>query len=95
MKGINHKYNEKYIKSFSKGQITLPKEFRDSLGLEDGFWLRMSVVQGKIVAEPINTKVNKKDLLQKLKKVDGNWFSDKDHKDMRKDLNKRTKRYEW
>jgi AbrB family looped-hinge helix DNA binding protein len=42
-----------YVKSFSKGQITIPKEVREVLGIGDEFWLKLSIENGKIVAEPV------------------------------------------
>lgn len=43
----------RYVKSFSNGQITIPKEFREAFGIGDDFWLKLSVDKGKLIAEPI------------------------------------------
>jgi len=49
----------RFVKSFSKGQITIPKELREALGILDEFWLRLSVQDGKIIAEPVEKKKDK------------------------------------
>jgi AbrB family looped-hinge helix DNA binding protein len=49
----------KYIKSFSNGQVTIPKDIRDNLGIGKDFWLKISVAGGKIIAEPTEGKQNK------------------------------------
>lgn len=46
----------RYIKSFSKGQITIPKEFREFFGIGDEFWLKIHIADGKLIAEPIEQK---------------------------------------
>ena len=83
----------KYIKSFSKGQITIPKEFRDMFGLGDNFWLKVFVDKGRIVAEPTE-KVRKKqdDYLQKILKIKGDWFSEKEWQNTRKEIEQRLKK---
>lgn len=42
-----------FIQSFSKGQVTIPKAVRSSLGIGDDFVLKIEVHDGKIIAEPI------------------------------------------
>lgn len=51
--------NIQFIKSFSKGQITIPKEVRELLGIQDEFWLKLWTEDGKIIAEPVKQKVDK------------------------------------
>jgi len=43
---MNYK-KQKYIKSFSKGQITIPKEMRYGNGLGDVFWLKLYIQDGE------------------------------------------------
>jgi len=50
----------KYIKSFSNGQVTIPKDIRDSLGMGENFWLKLSVTEGRIIAEPMEANLDKK-----------------------------------
>lgn len=40
------------VKLTSKGQLTLPKEFRDKLSLDSGSYLNVTVENGKIIMEP-------------------------------------------
>src|SRR5919205_520824 len=54
----------RFIKSFSKGQITIPKEFRDLFGIGDEFWLKLSVEDGKLVAEPVERDKTRGDYSQ-------------------------------
>lgn len=68
---------QKYIKSFSHGQITVPKEFREELGLGDEFWLKLYIDQNKIVGEPVGPKITLKSYREKLLKLDTSWFSEK------------------
>ncbi len=58
--------NARYIKSFSKGQITIPKEVRDLLGIQDEFWLKVWTEEGKIIAEPIEEATDKASWRKKL-----------------------------
>jgi len=87
----------KYIKSFSQGQITIPKEFREELGLENEFWLKLQLVNQVIVAEPMEDekKINQKEYAESLLEVDGSWFDVEDYKKMRKETRKRKKQYDW
>lgn len=41
----------------SKGQVVLPKEVRDKLGLQPGATLRVVVSEGKIEIEPVSKKL--------------------------------------
>jgi bifunctional DNA-binding transcriptional regulator/antitoxin component of YhaV-PrlF toxin-antitoxin module len=72
--------NVKYIKSFSKGQITIPKEFREMFGLGDDFWLKIFVDKGRIVAEPTeseqNGNISNKEYLKILERTQGKWRED-------------------
>lgn len=67
----------RYIKSFSKGQITIPKEVRDFFDLKHDFWLKVYVKENKIIAEPLEKKLDKaaykKRLLSLKGDVDISW----------------------
>lgn len=80
-----------YVKSFSKGQITLPKVLRDSLGLGNDFWVKMYEEKGKIIAEPIEQNQSKLEYLQKLNQIKGDWFDLEEWKAGRARSNKRDK----
>lgn len=80
--------HQKYIKSFSKGQITIPKEYRNFLNLGDIFWLRLNLDQDKITLEPIVEDAIKNypnDLLG----IKSDWFSENEITKNRKDIKNR------
>lgn len=79
----------KYIKSFSQGQITIPKEVRDEFGLGLEFWLRLRLMNKQIILEPVEKKVSRKDYAQTLLEIDGSWFDMKDYKKMRQEIRDR------
>ncbi|MEA3355153.1 MAG: AbrB/MazE/SpoVT family DNA-binding domain-containing protein [Patescibacteria group bacterium] len=85
----------KYIKSFSQGQITIPKDFRDELGLGTEFWMKLKLINQKIVIEPVEKKTSKKDYADLLLEVDGSWFDMDDYKKMRREMRKRKNIYDW
>ena len=60
-----------FIKSFSKGQITIPKVFRDKLGIRDDFWLKMGIDGNRLIAEPVSDETRPKNLADKLLDVKG------------------------
>ena len=80
----------KYVKSFSKGQITIPKELRDRFGLGDDFWLRLSVDEDRLIAEPVDYgSVKPENYLNDILNIKGDWLSLKELKDTRKAVEKR------
>lgn len=79
----------KYVKSFSKGQITIPKEFREHLGLGDEFWLKLFEEEGKIVAEPAEPSPQPDDYAETLRAISGDWFDMRDYRVMRKEVTRR------
>lgn len=84
----------KFVKSFSKGQITIPKEFREKLGLSDDFWLKIYEEDGKLVAEPMEVKstLSPAEYAKKLRTISGDWFSLEEYEEMREQVRKRLKR---
>lgn len=84
----------RYIKSFSKGQITIPKEYREFFGVGDDFWLKMQINNGRIIAEPVDVdrKKDKERYKKTLLSIKGDWFSYKDYKRNRAQVEKRLKR---
>src|SRR5215211_244377 len=71
----------KFIKSFSKGQITIPKDLREKLGASEEFWMRIFIDDGKLVVEPVDNEPSKSDYLKRLLSLKTDWFSDKDDED--------------
>lgn len=59
----------RFVKSFSKGQITIPKEFRDAFGITGEFWLKLSLAGNKIIAEPVEHSKEKLSYKQKLLQI--------------------------
>ena len=84
----------RFVKSFSRGQITIPKDIRDWLGISEEFWLKLSVQEGKIIAEPAEVKTNKSVYAKKLLKLKGDWLNlaeiEKNRNQIEKQINKRT-----
>ena len=80
-----------FIKSFSKGQITIPKILREKFGLGDKFWLKLYIQQDKIILEPIEKKVTKNNYLKKLANIKNTWVLDKEYRNIREELKKRDK----
>ncbi len=44
---------KKLVKQLRHGQITIPKEFRDALGIEETDMLSISLSEGKLEVEPV------------------------------------------
>lgn len=78
----------RFIKSFSKGQITIPKDIRDTLGMLNEFWLKLYVQDGKIIAEPIEQKPDKSAYVQKLLNINGDWLDPDEVKVNREQIEK-------
>lgn len=47
---------KKLVKQLRHGQITIPKEFRDALGLEETDMLSISLGNGKLEVEPVRVE---------------------------------------
>lgn len=45
-----------FTKPYSKGQITIPLEIRDYLGIDEETWLFMTVKDKKLVIKPVKEK---------------------------------------
>jgi len=84
----------KYIKSFNKGQITIPKEIRNIFNLGNDFWLKISTEEDRIIAEPIDNKRNNSDYLDKILKIKGAWFSEKEARKNRAEIKRRLEKRE-
>jgi len=46
------KYQEEWVKILAKGLITIPKSFRDELGLKEGEVAKVKKIGTKIIIEP-------------------------------------------
>jgi AbrB family looped-hinge helix DNA binding protein len=47
---------KKLVKQLRHGQITIPKEFRDALGIEETDMLSISLGEGKLEVEPVRVE---------------------------------------
>lgn len=81
----------RFIKSFSRGQITIPKEIRKTIGVGDDFWLKIYIDDNKLIAEPVGEPKDKNKYLESLLKIKGDWFSFKDYRSVRSQTEKRLK----
>ena len=82
---MNYKMqNVKFIKSFSRGQITIPKDIRLALGVPEEFWMKLFVDDGKLIVESVQKHPAKNDYLHTLLSLDTSWFSQKDADDYKK-----------
>lgn len=84
----------RYIKSFSKGQITIPKVIRDELGVENDFWLKIYTEEDKIIAEPVERQKSKADYRKKLLSIKGTWINPREIERNRQEIEKRLKKYD-
>ena len=81
-----------FVQSFSQGQITIPKKFRDELNLDSVFWLKLFIDdQKRIIAEPVETNMDKSDYLKSLQSIKGDWFDLIDNKRVRDEITSRLK----
>lgn len=83
--------NVRFVKSFSKGQITIPKEIRDALGIMNEFWLKLSLENGKIIAEPIEKEQNKTAWRKSLLQMKSILIDPEEIKKNREDVEKQIK----
>lgn len=83
----------RFVKSFSKGQITIPKELRKMLGIASEFWLKLYIQNGKIIAEPIEAQKDKTVYAKKLLNIKGKWLNPeeitKNRRQVEKQMSKR------
>lgn len=84
----------RFVKSFSKGQITIPKDFRDMFGMTDDFWLKLYIDNGKIIAEPVEKETSQDEYLKKILSITGKGFNpeeiNKNRREVEKQLAKRS-----
>ena len=83
----------RFVKSFSRGQITIPKAFRDAFGIKEEFWLKLSLAEGKMIAELVEKENDKKEYAKNLLSVKGEWLSEKEIEENRAEVEKRMQRY--
>lgn len=96
----------KFIKPFSRGQITLPKNYREYLGIDENSWLRITLREDEILIKPvekegqrrtIKPKISLKKYLKILPQIQG-AFGDElvgENKQIRKEVEKRLRRIQF
>jgi len=45
-----------FVKPYSRGQITIPQDFRDYLGIDENKWLFLTIKNKAIIIKPIKEK---------------------------------------
>lgn len=81
-----------YIKSFSKGQITIPKTIREHLGIQDEFWLKIYTHERKIIAEPMEEKKDTGTYGKKLLNIKGDWYAGEETEENRHQVEQQLKK---
>lgn len=81
-----------YIKTFSKGQMTLPKVIRQQWGVGDEFWLKLTLEKNDtLTLEPM---VQPRDVLAALKRLEAlpkpnpKWFDPAEQSAIRQETEK-------
>lgn len=91
-------FQPKFIKPFSRGQVTLPKNYRDYLGIDENSWLKVCLWNNQILIKPVKEVESQKAIKPKiglkayrkiLFKIKGGWFDEREHKKMRNEIEKR------
>lgn len=100
----------KFIKPFSKGQITLPKNYRDFLGIDEKSWLKISLQGEQILLQPvkeertiaknpliIKPKTSFKNYLKILSKAKGAFGPEleEENKTIRKEVEERLRKVQF
>lgn len=96
----------KFIKPFSKGQITLPKDYREYLGIDENSWLRIALREDEILIKPvekegqrrtIKPKISLKKYLKILPQIQGAFGNElvKENRQIRKEVEKRLRRIQF
>ncbi len=97
----------KFIKLFSRGQITLPKDYRDYLDIDEKSWLKISLgSKSEIVIQPVKEVKRQKSIkpklnLEKYKKIlsriKGSFSPEleEENKQIRKEMQQRLKKLQF
>ncbi len=64
-----------FVKPYSRGQITIPQEFRDYLGIDENKWLFLTIKNKAIIIKPIKEKeILKEESVNEQKKSFGKYL---------------------
>lgn len=82
-----------YVKTFSKGQMTLPKTIRQQWGVGDEFWLKLTLGKNDtLTLEPMGQPRDVEATLQRLQalpKPDPDWFDLTEQSTIRQETEKK------
>lgn len=99
-----------FVKSYSRGQITIPQGFREYLGIGSGDWLFLTIKDGCLVMKPVKEekfleekplvakpKISLRDYLKNLSAVKGAFGPEieKEYKQIRKEVEERLEELEF
>jgi len=88
----------KFIQPFSRGQVTIPKDYREYLGINEESWLKISLLDDQILIQPVKDtkesrvvkpKISREAYLKKLLKIKGAWFNKKGIDEVRTEIEER------
>ena len=91
---MNTQPQTRYIKTFNKGQMTIPKDFREDFGIGDESWLKLYAQGGKIIMEPIkeDKKFNREEWRKQILSIKGVWDLRAEVKKSRAETEKRLRK---
>jgi len=73
---------DEYVRPISRGQITIPKRYREAYDIDQTTWLKVVGGRNRILLYPQNQTVVKKsklvDYRRKVKKINGSWWTNRD-----------------
>lgn len=79
-----------FVKTFSKGQMTIPKVIRQKWGVGDDFWMKVRFDEsGALILMPIEHSPDSGGILDRLSalpKPQKSWFSQKENEKMRNEV---------
>ena len=103
-------FSSQFVRSYSRGQITIPQEFREYLGISSGDWLFLTIKDGCLVMMPIKEekimekrppmvepKISFKDYLKVLSAAKGAFGPEieKEYKQISKEVEERLKKLQF
>jgi len=96
----------RFIRPFSRGQITIPKDYREYLDIDENSWLRIVLKEDQILIKPIEEerqqrklkpKISFEKYLKMLPQIQGVFGDElaKENKQIRKEVEKRLKKIQF
>jgi len=102
----NASLQPRFIRPFSRGQITIPKDYREYLDIDENSWLRIVLKEDQILIKPIEEerqqrklkpKISFEKYLKMLPQIQGVFGDElaKENKQIRKEVEKRLKKIQF